>query len=112
MHLALSLASLSTLPSFLADGTLSHNWFVTIIIGAIVGFVAKLITPGKEPAGFLITVIIGIAGSLLMLLVGRTLFGWYTEGQNQSPGFIASTIGAVIVLVIYHLIFRRSGPTV
>lgn len=112
MHLDLSLNSLASLPSFLADGTLSHNWFVTIIIGFVVGFLAKLITPGKDPAGFFITIIIGIAGSLLMLLVGRTFFGWYGEGQNQSPGFIASTIGAIIVLVLYHAIFRRSGPSV
>ncbi len=109
MHLDLSLASLSPI---LAIGTLSHNWFMTIIIGFVVGFLAKLITPGKDPAGFFITIIIGIAGSLLMLLVGRYVFGWYEEGQNQSPGLIASTIGAIIVLVIYHLATRRSGPTV
>ena len=112
MHLDLAHGSLATLPSVLAAGPLAGNWFWTIIIGFFVGIFAKLITPGKDPAGFFITIIIGIAGSLLMLLVGRALFGWYTEGTDQSPGFIASTIGAIILLVIYHLITRRSGPSV
>ena len=109
MHLTLSLGSLSTLPSFLADGPLAGGWIWTIVIGLLVGFVAKLITPGKEPAGFLITMIIGIAGSLVALLIGRAL-NWYAEGQT--PGFIASVVGAVILLVIYHMFTRRSGPTV
>lgn len=109
MHLDLSLGSLSALPSFLAAGPLAGGWIWTILIGLLVGFVAKLITPGKEPAGFLITMIIGIAGALVALLIGRAL-GWYAEGQT--PGFIASVIGAVIVLVIYHMLTRRSGPSV
>ena len=104
MYLDLSLASLPTL----AAGPLAGGWIWTIVIGLLVGFVAKLITPGKEPAGFLITMIIGIAGSLVALFLGRAL-GWYAEGD--APGFIASVIGAVILLVIYHLITRRSGPT-
>ena len=70
---------------------------------------AKLLTPGKEPTGFLITIIIGIAGSVLAYYLGKAI-GWYGEGQT--PGFIASVIGAIVLLVIYHLITRRSGPSV
>ncbi len=110
MHLDLSLGSLAALPSILAvQGAVGSGWIYTIFIGLIIGFVAKLITPGKEPAGFLITVIIGIAGSVLAYYLG-TFLGWYQD--NQTPGFIASVIGAVILLVIYHAIFRRSGPSV
>ncbi len=102
--------SLATLPSILAvQGAVGAGWIWTIFIGLIIGFVAKLITPGKEPTGFLITVIIGIAGSVLAYYLGKAI-GWYGEGET--PGFIASVIGAVLLLVIYHLIFRRSGPTV
>ena len=109
MHLHLDLGSLATLPSVLAAGPLEGGWIWTILIGFIVGIVAKIITPGKDPAGFFITTIIGIVGSLVALFIGRAL-GWYAEGQ--APGFIASVIGAIILLVIYHLITRRSGSGV
>ena len=109
MHLNLDLGSLATLPSVLADGPLAGGWIWTILIGFVVGIVAKIITPGKDPAGFFITTIIGIVGSLVALFIGRAL-GWYAEGK--APGFFASVVGAIILLVIYHLITRRSGPTV
>ncbi len=110
MHLDLSLASTDTLPSVLAiAGAVGSGWIYTIFIGLIIGFVAKLLTPGKEPAGFLITVIIGIAGSVLAYYLGKAI-GWYGEGET--PGFIASVIGAIILLAIYHLITRRSGPSI
>ena len=104
MHLHLD--SLATLPSVLAAGPLAGGWIWTILIGFLVGVVAKLITPGKDPAGFFITAIIGIVGSLVALLIGRAL-GWYAEGA--APGFVASVVGAIILLVIYHAITRRSG---
>lgn len=75
-------------------------------MGFIVGFIAKLITPGREPKGFFITIIIGICGALLAGWIGRAA-GWY--GPEQSAGFIASIIGAVILLVIYHLIMKATG---
>ena len=77
-----------------------------IIMGFIVGFIAKLITPGREPSGFFITIIIGIAGALLAGWIGRAA-GWY--GPEQSAGFIASIIGAVILLLIYHFIMKATG---
>ena len=94
----------------IALGALGRSWIGTIVIGLVIGFVAKFLTPGREPAGCSIAVLIGIAGSVIALFLGRAL-GLYQEGQN--PGFIASVIGAIILLVIYHAIFRpgsRGGP--
>lgn len=75
-------------------------------MGLIVGFIAKLITPGRDPKGFLVTILLGIGGALLAGWIGRAL-GWY--GPEQSAGFIASIIGAVILLVVYHLIMKATG---
>lgn len=80
-----------------------------LIIGLIVGALAKLIVPGREPGGCLITALIGIAGSFVAYFIGRAL-GWYAEGPHstfQPAGFIASLIGAIILLVIYHAIRGR-----
>jgi uncharacterized membrane protein YeaQ/YmgE (transglycosylase-associated protein family) len=76
----------------------------TLFIGLIVGAVAKLLMPGKDPGGFLITICIGIAGSLIATFLGRAL-GWYAPGA--SAGFLASIIGAILLLVIYHAVARR-----
>jgi uncharacterized membrane protein YeaQ/YmgE (transglycosylase-associated protein family) len=78
-----------------------------ILIGFVVGLLAKLLTPGRDPAGFFITAAIGIAGSLLATFGGQAL-GLYRAGEPA--GFIGSLIGAVILLVIYHLV-RRNSPT-
>ena len=75
------------------------------IIGLIVGALAKLLMPGKDPGGIFVTMLIGIAGALLAGWLGRAV-GWYQEGQ--SAGFIMSVIGAIILLVIYRL-FKRSS---
>lgn len=76
----------------------------TIVIGFIVGLLAKFITPGRDPAGFFITAAIGIGGALIATFLGRAL-GFYTPGEPA--GFIASVIGAVILLLIYHVIRRN-----
>ena len=83
----------------------------TLIIGLVVGVIAKFLTPGRDPGGCIITSLIGIAGSLLAYYVGAAL-GHY--GNGVGPGIIASVIGAVVLLIIYHAIFRRGGggPTV
>ena len=75
-----------------------------IIIGLIVGALAKLIMPGKDPGGIIITILLGIAGSVVATYLGRAA-GWYRPGQ--SAGFIASIIGAIIILAIYRAIVRR-----
>ncbi len=79
------------------------------IIGLVVGALAKLIMPGKDPGGIIITMLLGIAGALLAGWLGRAV-GWYREGQ--SAGFIMSLIGALILLGIYRLIKGRTATTV
>ncbi|MGN6706459.1 MAG: GlsB/YeaQ/YmgE family stress response membrane protein [Rhodanobacter sp.] len=83
------------------------HWLWVFVIGLVVGVVAKLLTPGKDPGGFIVTAIIGIAGSLLATWAGQQLFGWYQAGQ--SAGFIASVIGAIVLLLLYHLVKRKSA---
>ncbi len=75
-----------------------------IIFGALVGLVAKLLHPGRDPGGFIITILIGIAGSLLGGFLGRAI-GLYRQGQGA--GFIMSVLGAIVLLVIYHAIAGR-----
>jgi len=75
-----------------------------VIIGAAVGALAKLIMPGRDPVGFFITALLGMAGALVATFMGR-MIGLY--GANQNAGFIASIIGALIVLAIYHSVRRR-----
>ena len=77
----------------------------TILIGFVVGLLAKMLTPGRDPGGFFITAIIGIVGSLLATYGGQAL-GLYNPGEPA--GFIGSVIGAIILLAIYHLIRRGS----
>ena len=78
----------------------------TLIIGLIVGAIAKLLTPGRDPGGCIITILLGVAGAFVAGYLGR-LAGWYQPGQPA--GFIASIIGAVILLLIYRLIAGKRG---
>ena len=77
-----------------------------LLIGLVVGALAKLIMPGKDPGGVIVTILIGIAGSLVAGGIGHAA-GWYAHGQ--SAGFIASVIGAVVLLAIYRLVIGRRG---
>jgi len=83
---------------------LSLLW--TALIGLVVGAIAKLIMPGKEPGGIWITMLIGIAGSFIGTFLGR-MVGHYQEGQ--SAGFIMSLVGACILLGIYQFFKRRAS---
>ena len=76
----------------------------TLIIGLVVGIIAKLIMPGKDPGGFIITMLLGVAGAFLAQWIGRAV-GWYAPGE--SAGFIAAIIGAIILLFLYRLIVGR-----
>jgi len=78
----------------------------TIVLGFVIGVIAKLIHPGKENMGFIITVLLGIAGSFLAGVIGQFV-GWYKAGQGA--GFIASVIVAIILLVIYGKIKGKSS---
>jgi uncharacterized membrane protein YeaQ/YmgE (transglycosylase-associated protein family) len=82
------------------------HWLWVILIGLVVGAVAKLVMPGKDPGGFVVTILLGIAGSLVATWLGRVV-GWYQEGQ--SAGFIMSVVGAILLLAIYHAVRKRSA---
>ena len=81
------------------------NIIWTLIIGLIVGAVAKFLMPGKDPGGIIVTVLLGIAGSFVAGFLGRSL-GLYTDGA--SAGFLMSVLGAILLLVVYRLITRSS----
>ncbi len=89
------------------DGPWHMHILITLIIGLLVGIVAKFLLPGDDPGGLIVTTVIGIIGSFLAGYLGRAA-GWYREGEPV--GFIASVIGAIVLLLIYRLIFRRSRP--
>jgi len=80
------------------------HWLWVAIIGLIVGAIAKFLMPGKDPGGIIITMLLGIAGAFLATWIGQAV-GWYRP--DQGAGFIASVIGAIILLAIYRM-FRRS----
>lgn len=74
-----------------------------ILIGAVVGALAKLLMPGNDPGGFFLTALLGMAGAVVATFLGR-MIGLY--GPGQGAGFIASIIGAIIVLFVYHRLRR------
>lgn len=75
-----------------------------LIIGLVVGVVAKFLMPGKDPGGFIVTMLLGIAGAFLAGFLGRSL-GWYQAGDVA--GFLASVIGALVILLVYRLATRK-----
>jgi uncharacterized membrane protein YeaQ/YmgE (transglycosylase-associated protein family) len=82
----------------------------TIIIGFVAGVIAKLIHPGpNEPAGFILTTLLGIAGAFLATYLGQAI-GWYRAGEGA--GLIGAVVGALIVLVIWGMFARRNAPSV
>ena len=76
-----------------------------IIVGLIVGALAKLLMPGRDPGGIIITMALGIAGAVLAGWLGHAM-GWYRTG-DQGPGIIASIIGSMLILGIYRMVVRR-----
>lgn len=78
---------------------------VAIVIGFIAGLIARALHPGNDKAGFVMTTVLGIAGSLLATYGGR-LLGLY--GKNSAAGFIASIIGAIIILFIYNILSKKA----
>lgn len=75
-----------------------------IVIGGVAGAIAKLLMPGRDPGGCIITILLGIAGALLAGFLGRSV-GWYREGEGA--GFIAAIVGAFLILLIYRLVLAR-----
>lgn len=76
-----------------------------IIFGLIVGIVAKFLMPGRDPGGFIVTILLGIAGALVGGYVGRAV-GWY--GTGDPVGFVMALLGAIILLALYRMLARRS----
>lgn len=82
----------------------TYGFIGWILLGALAGGLAKLIMPGRDPGGCIVTILLGVAGALLAGFIGNAL-GWYSQGQ--AGGFIAAVLGAILILVIYRVIFRR-----
>ena len=76
----------------------------TLLIGLVIGVVAKFLMPGRDPGGCIITMLLGIAGSFVASYLGQAM-GWYAPGQPA--GFIFSVVGAMILLLIYRMLFAR-----
>lgn len=76
----------------------------TLIIGFLAGFVAKLLMPGRDPKGFIVTIVLGVVGAFLATWLGREL-GWYQEGETA--GFLGAVLGSVIILVVYQATIGR-----
>ena len=77
-----------------------------VLVGLVVGVIAKMLMPGRDPGGALVTILLGIAGSVIAGVLGRSV-GWYAEGQPA--GFVASIIGAILILFVYRSITRRGS---
>lgn len=82
----------------------TSSWILWIVLGGLAGGIAKLLMPGKDPGGCIVTIILGIAGALVAGWLGRAL-GWY--GPQDSAGFIAAIVGAFIILLVYRLVTGR-----
>jgi uncharacterized membrane protein YeaQ/YmgE (transglycosylase-associated protein family) len=81
-----------------------HSWLIWIVIGGLAGGIAKLLMPGRDPGGCIITILLGIAGALLAGFIGKQV-GWY--GPDEGASFIAAIVGAFVLLLIYRLVVAR-----
>jgi uncharacterized membrane protein YeaQ/YmgE (transglycosylase-associated protein family) len=99
-------SGLQIAPEGRRDTSMGIIW--TLIIGLLAGIVAKLLMPGRDPGGFIITILLGIAGAFLATWLGQAI-GWYQAGEGA--GFIGAVVGAVVILIIYRMIVARRGAT-
>ena len=81
-----------------------YGWLLWILIGALAGGIAKAIMPGRDPGGCIVTILLGIGGALVAGFIGNAL-GLYARGQ--AGGWIAATLGAILILFLYRMILRR-----
>jgi uncharacterized membrane protein YeaQ/YmgE (transglycosylase-associated protein family) len=86
----------------MSDFLSNHTVIGVLVIGLLVGAIAKLLMPGKDPGGCIITILLGIAGAFVGTWLGRVFIG-----ENYLAGWIMSVVGAMILLLIYRLLFRR-----
>lgn len=82
-----------------------YGWLSWIIIGFLAGGIAKLLMPGKDPGGCIITILLGIGGAMVAGFLGRAL-GWYRD-PTDGAGFLAAIVGAVLILFLYRLFLKR-----
>ena len=83
----------------------AHSILWVLVIGLIVGAIAKLLMPGRDPGGCIITMLLGIAGAFVGTFIGRMFMG-----ENYVAGWIMSIVGAMILLLLYRMLLRRGGP--
>ncbi|HUG46177.1 MAG TPA: GlsB/YeaQ/YmgE family stress response membrane protein [Sphingomicrobium sp.] len=81
-----------------------YSWLWWIVIGGIAGAIAKLLMPGRDPGGCIVTILLGIAGAFLAGWLGQAI-GWYRTGEGA--GFLAAIVGAFIILGVYRLVASR-----
>lgn len=86
------------------DIFVEHGWLGWIIVGGLAGALAKLLMPGKDGGNIIVTILLGIAGAAVAGFLGNAI-GWYEPGEG--PGFIAATVGALILLIIYRQVKKR-----
>jgi uncharacterized membrane protein YeaQ/YmgE (transglycosylase-associated protein family) len=82
----------------------AHSFIWTILVGLVIGAIAKLLMPGRDPGGCIITILLGIAGAFVGTLIGRVF-----AGENYVAGWIMSVIGAMVLLLLYRFIFKRGA---
>ncbi len=75
----------------------------TLLIGLLAGIVAKFLTPGRDPGGCIVTMLLGVAGAFVATYLGQ-MVGWYKAGERA--GFIGAVVGAILLLVLYHIVRR------
>lgn len=100
------IGSVTSSSTFLAAGPLGGGLIWTAVIGLLAGIVAKFLSGDREPTGCIVTMLIGVVGAYVAYFIGQAI-GHYQPGE--APGFIASVIGAIVLLAIYHFITRRTG---
>lgn len=83
-----------------------YGWLSWIIIGGLAGAIGKFLMPGKDGGNIFMTILLGIAGAVLMGFIGKAI-GWYDVGEG--PGFIAAIVGSVLILIIYRQIKKRGA---
>ena len=83
----------------------AHSILWILLIGLVVGAIAKLLMPGRDPGGCIVTILLGIAGAFVASYLGQAV-GWYRPGEPA--GFIGSVVGAILLLLLYRFLFRRS----
>jgi uncharacterized membrane protein YeaQ/YmgE (transglycosylase-associated protein family) len=81
-----------------------HGWIAWIIIGGVAGAIAKLLMPGKDPGGCIVTILLGIAGALVAGFLGQAMG---LDSAMNGAGFIGAIVGAFLILLIYRLVLRR-----